>query len=76
MILGLRTVCYPTPDLATGKTWYARAFETEPYFVEPYYVGFQIGGFELGLILTAHPARPAAWLIGAWPTLRRKFNVW
>ena len=48
-MLGLRTVCYPCPDLATGKAWYARAFNTEPYFVEPYYVGFNIGGFELGL---------------------------
>ncbi len=55
MMLGLRTVCYPAPDLATGKAWYARAFETEPYFVEPYYVGFQIGGFELGLIPDGTP---------------------
>ena len=50
MILGLRTAIVPTPDLAAGKAWYTRAFETEPYFDEPFYVGFAIGGFELGLV--------------------------
>src|SRR4051794_22218933 len=55
MILGLRTVIYPTPDLATGRSWYARAFETQPYFEEPFYVGFHIGGFELGLIPDGAP---------------------
>lgn len=54
-MLGLRTVCYPTPDLATGRAWYARAFDTEPYFAEPFYVGFNIGGFELGLIPDGTP---------------------
>lgn len=50
MILGLRTAIVPTPDLAAGKAWYTKAFETEPYFDEPFYVGFAIGGFELGLV--------------------------
>lgn len=55
MILGLRTAIVPTPDLAAGKAWYAKAFETEPYFDEPFYVGFAIGGFELGLIPDGEP---------------------
>jgi predicted enzyme related to lactoylglutathione lyase len=48
-MLGLRTVKYVVPDLASAKAWYAEAFGVEPYFDEPYYVGFSIGGFELGL---------------------------
>jgi predicted enzyme related to lactoylglutathione lyase len=48
-ILGLRTVGYNVSDIQAAKVWYAKAFETEPYFDEPYYVGFDIGGFELGL---------------------------
>ena len=48
-VLGLRTVIYKVPDLARAKTWYAQAFDVQPYFDEPYYVGFNIGGFELGL---------------------------
>ncbi len=55
MILGLRTVIYPTPDLALAKDWYARAFATKPYFDEPFYVGFAVGGFELGLIPDGTP---------------------
>ncbi len=50
MIKGLRTVVYPVDDLAAARDWYARAFETAPYFDEPFYVGFAIGGFELGMI--------------------------
>ena len=50
MIKGLRTVVYPVDDLAAARDWYAKAFETAPYFDEPFYVGFAIGGFELGMI--------------------------
>ena len=50
MILGLRTVIYPTPDLAKGKEWYSRVLGHDPYFDQPFYVGFSVGGFELGLI--------------------------
>jgi predicted enzyme related to lactoylglutathione lyase len=49
MILGLRTVIYPAPDLARAKAWYAQVLGVEPYFDQPFYVGFAIGGFELGL---------------------------
>jgi predicted enzyme related to lactoylglutathione lyase len=48
-ILGLRTVSYKVGDIAKAKEWYAKAFQTEPYFDEPFYVGFNIGGYELGL---------------------------
>lgn len=50
MIKGLRTVVYPVDDLTAARDWYAKAFETAPYFDEPFYVGFAIGGFELGMI--------------------------
>ena len=49
MILGLRTVIYPAPDLDRGKAWYAQVLGKEPYFDQPFYVGFNVGGFELGL---------------------------
>lgn len=47
--LGLRTVVYPVPDIATAKEWYARILGIPPYFDEPFYVGFNVGGYELGL---------------------------
>lgn len=50
MIKGLRTVVYPVADTAVARDWYAKVFETAPYFDQPFYVGFNIGGFELGLI--------------------------
>ena len=49
MFLGLRTVIYHVPDLASAKDWYTKAFGQAPYFDEPFYVGFEIGGYELGL---------------------------
>jgi predicted enzyme related to lactoylglutathione lyase len=47
---GLYTALYRVPDLAAGKSWYAKAFGVDPYFDEPFYVGFDIGGCELGLL--------------------------
>lgn len=55
MILGLRTVLYPAPDLATAKRWYSAVLEVEPYFDQPFYVGFAVGGFELGLVPDGAP---------------------
>src|SRR5919112_6605989 len=49
MLLGLRTVIYPAPDLAAAKAWYAGVLGKDPYFDEPFYVGFDVGGYELGL---------------------------
>lgn len=56
MILGLRTVIYPAPDLVAAKRWYAELLGQAPYFDEPFYVGFSVGGFELGLIPDGEPA--------------------
>jgi predicted enzyme related to lactoylglutathione lyase len=47
--LGLRTTIYKVSDINAAKQWYAKAFETQPYFDEPFYVGFNIAGYELGL---------------------------
>ena len=49
-MLGLRTTVYKVSDLFEAKSWYAKAFEIEPYFDEPFYVGFNIKGYELGLL--------------------------
>jgi catechol 2,3-dioxygenase-like lactoylglutathione lyase family enzyme len=48
-LLGLRTVIYPTPDLAAAKAWFTRVLGFGPYFDQPFYVGFSVGGYELGL---------------------------
>lgn len=47
--LGLRTNIYRVPDLDAAKSWYAEAFQIEPYFDQPFYVGFNVAGYELGL---------------------------
>lgn len=31
-ILGLRTTIYKVPDLDAAKAWYAKAFQTDPYY--------------------------------------------
>jgi predicted enzyme related to lactoylglutathione lyase len=55
MILGLRTVIYPAPDLAAAKIWYSQVLGFKPYFDELFFVGFAVGGFELGLLPSATP---------------------
>jgi predicted enzyme related to lactoylglutathione lyase len=47
--LGLRTIAYKVSDMNAAKQWYAKVFETAPYFDEPFYAGFNIAGYELGL---------------------------
>lgn len=55
MLLGLRTVIYPAPDLSAAKQWYSEVLGFQPYFDQPFYVGFAVGGFELGLVPDATP---------------------
>ena len=52
-ILRLRTTIYKVPDLDAAKAWYAKAFQTEPYYDQAPYVGFNIADYELGLFLDA-----------------------
>jgi predicted enzyme related to lactoylglutathione lyase len=54
--LGLRTVIYPTADLAASKAWWSGITGVAPYFDEPFYVGFSLGGYELGLLPDADPS--------------------
>lgn len=54
-MLGLRTAIYKVGDIREATVWYAKAFQTAPYFNEPFYVGFNIGGYELGLQPEDHP---------------------
>ena len=49
MFLGLRTVIYPSADLAADKAWWTDLLGIEPYFDQPFYVGFSVGGYELAL---------------------------
>jgi predicted enzyme related to lactoylglutathione lyase len=84
VLLGLRTVVYPAPDLAAAKAWYATVAGKPPYFDESFYVGFEVGGFELGLVPDGTPgaggpvpywgvpdaAAAATWLAGLGATAR------
>lgn len=47
---GLRTLIYPSSDVATAKEWWTDFLGFGPYFDEPFYVGFNVGGYELGLV--------------------------
>jgi hypothetical protein len=47
---GLRSLIYPSSDVATAKEWWSDYLGSAPYFDEPFYVGFNIGGYELGLV--------------------------
>jgi hypothetical protein len=44
MLLGLRTVIYPTSDVAAAVAFVTAVTGVEPCFDEPFYVGFDIGG--------------------------------
>lgn len=49
MFEGLRTIIYPSKDLASDKAFWSDLLG-KPYFDQPFYVGFNIGpGYELGL---------------------------
>lgn len=49
MFTGLKSVIYPSSDLAADKAFWEKVTGVKPYFDEPYYVGFNIDGAELGL---------------------------
>jgi predicted enzyme related to lactoylglutathione lyase len=66
MILGMRTVIYPAPDLDAAKAWYTKVLGIDPYFSEPYYVGFEVGGFELGLDPNATPSTGGTGVLPYW----------
>jgi catechol 2,3-dioxygenase-like lactoylglutathione lyase family enzyme len=56
VFLGLRTVIYPSPDLAAAKAWWTELLGFEPYFDEPFFVGFNVEGYELALDPNGDPA--------------------
>ncbi len=64
--LGLRTTIYKVDDLGAAKTWYANAFQTDPYFDEPFYVGFSIRGYELGLLPEESKGEKHAGVLSYW----------
>ena len=53
---GLRTVIYPSADLAADKAWWADLLGQQPYFDQPFYVGFNVAGYELALLPDADPS--------------------
>jgi predicted enzyme related to lactoylglutathione lyase len=66
MVKGLGTVIYPVSDLAQAKSWYAAAFQQQPYFDEPFYVGFNIGGYEMGLDPDGTSGKTGAGSVAYW----------
>lgn len=68
MLLGLRTVIYPAPDMQKATAWYTSALGHAPYFNEPFYVGFDVGGYELGLLPAAEEGTHAS-PVTYWGTL-------
>ena len=52
---GLRTVIFPTGDLAGAKEWWVKFLGFDPYFDEQFYVGFNVAGYELGLLPDPDP---------------------
>ena len=52
---GLRTVIYPSVDLAGDKEWWVDLLGQQPYFDQPFYVGFSVAGYELALLPDADP---------------------
>lgn len=65
-MLGLRTTIYKVNDLSKAKTWYTKAFDTDPYFDEPFYVGFNIMGYELGLLPEEHTSSKGDNVMSYW----------
>jgi hypothetical protein len=56
LLLGLRTIIYPAPDLETAKEWWCNFLSYGPYFDELFHVGFNVEGYELGLLPDANQA--------------------
>lgn len=69
MFEGLRTVIYPTSDLAAARAWYSTLLGQEPYFDQPFYVGFAVGGFELGLLPDGDAATSDGGPVAYWGVL-------
>lgn len=49
MFTGIKSVIYPSNDLAGDTAMWTKITGEEPYFNESYYVGFKISECELGL---------------------------
>jgi catechol 2,3-dioxygenase-like lactoylglutathione lyase family enzyme len=58
---GLRSLIYPSSDVAAAKAWWSDFLGFEPYFDEPFYVGFNVGGYELGLVATEQSGGPTTY---------------
>ena len=61
---GLRTVIYPSSNLAESRAWWSGILGVEPYFDEPFYVGFSVAGYELGLLPDAAQGALVYWGVG------------
>ena len=51
---GLRTIVYPSKDLAAAKAVFGKLLGVPPHVDEPYYVGFRVGDQEVGLDPNGH----------------------
>ncbi len=50
----IKTVVYPTKDLAKTKERFKKLLGIEPYADTPYYVGFKTGGIDIGVDPNGH----------------------
>src|SRR4051794_77837 len=54
MSTGVKTILYPTRDLAASKRIFAALLGVQPTADAPYYVGFDAGGQHIGLVPGGH----------------------
>jgi len=47
---GVKTIIYPTRDIARAKALFTKLLGVAPYADQPYYVGFKIGDQDIGLV--------------------------
>lgn len=74
MFEGVRSVIFPTADLAASTAFWSTVLGTAPYFEEPFYVGFHVGRDELGLdpdaLVEGMPGPVAYWKVADVETAR------
>ena len=51
---GIKTLIFPTDDLATAKRTFTQLLGVEPSSDEPYYLGFTVDGIDIGFDPTGH----------------------
>jgi predicted enzyme related to lactoylglutathione lyase len=58
---GIKSVIYPTKDLAPAKALFSSLLGVEPYADSPYYVGFKVRDLDIGIDPNGHKAGMTAY---------------